>query len=321
MHSNLGVKPTQDWTKHDIVFNSLEHDEVSFYCGAWGGKSGTIWFDDITCQEVAFLNLVRRDDCPLIVSNSAGQVFTEGEDFEPLADPRLGNSPWQGEFDVYHEPPQLQLTAKSRIKPGDQLQVSYCHAITVYDGQVTCTLEHPQVFEILKRQVEGVEKLLQPKQYMLSHDEIRVANWGARGRSGERSAGQLLAENVQQTLQTIRQINPSARYCVWSDMFDPHHNAVKGPYYLVNGSLEGSWRGLNPEMTIINWNSGKATESLAFFDQLGCPQILAGYYDSDPRSIVGWLEKARQFKTVRGVMYTTWSNNYDDLEAFAQAAW
>ncbi len=105
---------------------------------------------------------------------------------------------------------------------------------------------------------------------MLSHDEIRVANWLGLGRTGENTAGALLAQNMRQTAGLVGRINPQAKLCVWSDMFDPFHNAVKGPYYLVNGTYEGSWEGLPPGITIVNWNSGKAKESLTFFDQLGC---------------------------------------------------
>lgn len=321
VHSSLGVKPTQDWTQHDVVFNSLEHSQVNFYCGVWGGKSGKIWLDDVQCEEVAFLNMVRRDDCPLIVKDVSGNRYEEGKDFETLQDPKLGNAPWAGEFSVYHQPPQLKLTKGTVIKEGARLLVSYYHTVTVHDGQVACSLEHPEVFKVVERQVNGVEQLLHPKQYMLSHDEIRVANWSEPGRSGRRSAGQLLAENVQRTMRLIHQVKPDARCCIWSDMFDPFHNAVKGPYYLVNGSLEGSWKGLTPEMTIINWNSGRPTESLAFFDKLGCRQILAGYYDGDPASIRDWLSKAQATSTVKGAMYTTWTNNYEHLEAFARAAW
>jgi hypothetical protein len=99
------------------------------------------------------------------------------------------------------------------------------------------------------------------------------------------------------------------------------HNAVEGPYYLVNGSLKGSWKGLEKGTTIVNWNSNKVSESLGFFDDLGCKQILAGYYDADPQSIRGWLERAKPFRSVQGVMYTTWTNNYEHLETFAKAAW
>lgn len=320
VHSNLGVQPTQDWTLHHAVFNSLQHSEVTFYCGAWGGKSGKIWFDDVQCSEVAFLNMVRRDDCPLVVKDAGGKVYEEGRDFEALKDDQLGNSPWQGEFTVYHQPPQLKLKSGSRLKNNDSLLVSYFHTVTVHDGQVACSLDHPEVFEILGRQVSGVDRLLHPKQYMLSHDEIRVANWRG-GRQPQRSAGEVLAENVRRTVKTVGSINSQARFCIWSDMFDPYHNAVKGPYYLVNGSLEESWKGLTPDMTIINWNSGNPEQSLPFFDKLGCQQILAGYYDADPKSIRGWLEKGKDYATVTGVMYTTWTDNYQHLEAFAKAAW
>lgn len=321
VHSNLGVKPTQDWTLHHAVFNSLENEELTFYCGNWSGRTGKVWFDDVQLHEVAFVNLVRRDDCLLVVKGQNGETYKEGVDFEKVVDPKLGVSPWAGEFDIHHEPPRLKLTAKSKIKNGDRLLVSYFHTVTVYDGQVACELDHPEVWSVLDKQVAGVEKLLHPKRYMLSHDEIRVANWGNAGEKPSRTAGQLLADNMRKTIKLVRETNPQAKLCVWSDMFDPHHNAVKGPYYLVNGTYEGSWEGLEKGMTIINWNSGKPDESLPFFDKLGCRQVLAGYYDADPKAIAGWLAKAKGIPSVRGVMYTTWTDNFSHLEAFAEAAW
>ena len=68
----------------------------------------------------------------------------------------------------------------------------------------------------------------------------------------------------------LKKINPRARVVVWSDMFDPHHNAVD-QYYLVNGTLKGSWEGLPRDVIIANWNSGKAHESLTFFAEPGPP--------------------------------------------------
>ncbi len=320
-HSFLGVKPTQDWTLHHSVFNSLESDDFTFYCGVWGGTTGKIWFDDVRLEEVPFVNLLRRDDCPLVVADENGKPYEEGKDFVRLADPRLGNVPWEGEYEVFHEPPRLTIPSGSRITDGAKLKVSYFHTATIYEGQVPAALNHPNVFKIVDEQVRGVEKLLSPKSYMLSHDEIRIGNWGATIRGDNRTAGQALVDNMRQTVKLVRAINPKSRLCTWSDMFDPHHNAVDGPYYLVNGSWKGSWEGLEPGMTILNWNTEKADDSLAFFEKLGCPQILAGYYDGDPKSIVPWLKKAKGLKTLRGVMYTTWVNKYDDLEAFAKAAW
>ncbi len=320
-HSFVGVKPTQDWTLHHSVFNSLDNDDFTFYCGVWGGTTGKIWFDDVRLEEVPFVNLLRRDDCPLVVADENDKPYEEGKDFAQLSDPRLGNVPWEGEYEVFHEPPRLTILSGSRIADGAKLKVSYYHTATIYEGQVPAALNHPDVFRIVDKQVRGVERLLSPKSYMLSHDEIRIGNWGSAAHREARTAGNALADNMRQTVRLVRDINPKARLCTWNDMFDPHHNAVEGPYYLVNGSWKGSWEGLEPGMTILNWNSEKADESLAFFEQRGCPQILAGYYDGDPKSIGTWLKKAKDLKTLRGVMYTTWVNKYDDLEAFARVAW
>jgi len=104
---------------------------------------------------------------------------------------------------------------------------------------------------------------------------------------------------------------------VWSDMFDPHHNAVNN-YYLVRGDLRGAWEGLDKKVTIMNWNFGQRAESLKFFSERGHQQVLAGYYDAGPEQIGKWLDAARSVPGVVGVMYTTWQRNFSDLEAFAR---
>ena len=53
--------------------------------------------------------------------------------------------------------------------------------------------------------------------------------------------------------------------------------------------------------------------------------LIAGYYDGPPgagvRNIGDWLAAVPPAAALRGVMYTTWERRYDDLEAFAAAAW
>ena len=72
-------------------------------------------------------------------------------------------------------------------------------------------------------------------------------------------------------------------------------------------------------MVIVNWNSepGKRIESLRHFAGLGHRQILAGYYDGPVGAIRGWLRDGEQTQGIVGAMYTTWQNQYRDLEAFA----
>jgi hypothetical protein len=318
--ADIGVKPDQDWTEHHIVFNSLDNDEVRFYVGAWTARSGKLWLDDARLEETAFVNLLRRPGCPLKVVDASGTVYSEGNDFAELRDTKMGSTPWTGSFDVYHEPPKLMIPPRSRIKQGKKLRVSFFHAVTIYDNQVPCSLAEPRVFEVLHDQVQRVEDLFHPKTYMLSHDEIRVANWTDDEFRSDRSAGELLADNVRRCVAVVRGINPSARLCFWSDMFDPHHNAVKD-FYLVNGDLAGSWEGLPKDAIIVNWNSGKARESLPFFANRGHKQVLAGYYDGRAEAIRTWLDAGRGLLGIDGAMYTTWQQNYNQLEAFAVYAW
>ena len=105
-------------------------------------------------------------------------------------------------------------------------------------------------------------------------------------------------------------------------MFDPYHNARKtGRYYLVKGDgpWYGSWEGLPKEVTVVNWHGHEPgrLDSLKFFAARGHKQILAGYYDADPARIRPWLADAAQVEGVVGAMYTTWRDNYADLEKFA----
>ena len=153
----------------------------------------------------------------------------------------------------------------------------------------------------------------------MSHDEIRVANWCLACRDRKLSPGQILAVNTRRCTAILKSLNPSTRVVVWSDMFDPHHNAVD-KYYLVNGSLKGSWEGLSPDTIIANWNSGKARESLNFFAGLGHRQMIAGYYDADDLSSVQqWDKAARHVTGITGFMYTTWVHKIALLEKYGEA--
>ncbi len=315
-YANLGVKSTQDWTRHRIVFNTLERSEVSLYLGLWGGERGVIWMDDVQLETVGGVNLLRREGCPLKVTSEDGQIeYAEGRDFEPWKDPKLGNDPYLGEFSDDHEAPPIRLSKDSRIKPGQKLLVSFYHTAIIYDGQVCCSLVSDDLFKHLQTQVEWIHKYWQPKRYFMQHDEIRVAGHDELAQG--RTSGKLLAENARRCQQVIRSINPKAEIVVWSDMFDPYHNA-RDNYYLAQGTLKESWQGLDPSVGIINWNGGKAKESLAFFSERGHRQIIAGYYDGNVKtSFERWHQSAKDVKGVQGYMYTTWRNRYDDLEAFA----
>ncbi|GIX06828.1 MAG: hypothetical protein KatS3mg115_1231 [Candidatus Poribacteria bacterium] len=313
---DLRVRETQDWTLQNVVFNSLNYDRARLYLGVWGGNVGKLWLDGVRIEEIGPLHILRREGCPLTVVGEDGTVYEEGRDFEPLKDPQLAEI-------GYHEPPVLRLTESSRIAEGERLRVSYYHSLHIYWGQVPCSLNHPEVFRILEDQARRVQALFSPRAFWMSHDEIRIAGWDELERRSGKTPGQLLAENVRRCVEILRSVNPEARIYVWSDMFDPYHNATERTnYYLVNGSWAGSWEGLPPEVIVANWYFQRRRENMPFFAQRGHRQLLAGYYDGDPSRIALWIADARELNVpLDGVMYTTWRRNYTDLEAFAQAAW
>jgi hypothetical protein len=230
----------------------------------------------------------------------------------------MGNQPYAGSYDVYHEPPVIRM--KGSFANGTRLRVSFHHVATIYDGQAMMDIAEPRAVELLREQARRVHDLFHAHSYMMSHDEIRVLGWSEAFRRRGLTPGALIAENVRECVRILRELNPGGRICVWSDMFDPHHNAVPGPYYLVNGPLTGSWEGLDRDVIIVQWHGDSAEHrgsSLKFFADRGHRQILAAYYDAGPGQVRAWIDSAKGVSGVLGVMYTTWQKNYGDLENVA----
>jgi len=311
--AHLGVKPTQDWTTHHIIFNSLDNTDVQIYFGSWGGTTGSYWIDDAKLEEVGLVNLVRRDGAPLTVKRDDGTALTEGKDFDRIVDPRMGVTPWKGAFDTWHEAPAI----KTSLPEGTRLRVSYYHAITVLDNQVMICPSEPKTIELLRDQAKRMQATWGAKGYMMSHDEIRVLNWCDACQRRKMDAGQILADNVKTCAKILREVNPGGKIYVWNDMFDPFHNA-HNDYYLVRGDITGSWEGLDKDVIIMNWNFGKRDQSLKFFSDRGNQQVLAGYYDGKPQQILQWLDSAKKASGATGVMYTTWQHKFGDLEKFGE---
>lgn len=312
---NVSVKPTQDWAQVRVTFNSQNNTEAFLYMGIWDGAKGKLWWDDVQLEQLGLMNVVQRTGCPLTVRSEDGTLYREGTDYEKVIDPRGGVIPWPGEYETYHESPPIKLTAGSRIREGQPLKVSYYHAAMTDFGKTAICPSDPATQKLERDEIERIRGLIQPKGFFLAHDEIRVMNWCETCQNRRLTPAQLLDDDVNRDL---RQIGKTEAF-VWSDMFDPFHN-VHDDYYLVNGTFADSWKGLPKSVVVVNWNQNNA-DSLKFFSEHGYRQILAGYYDSSVDSIKDWIGKGKGLKGIDGVMYTTWENRYDDLEAFAKAAW
>jgi len=315
-YNYLGVQPTQGWTTHHAVFNSLTNTTVNVYFGVWGGTTGSLWWDNAAIEEVAFLNLIRRPGAPLAVRTGSGTPLVEGMDFATLTDPLMGSVPWAGSYDIYHTPPQLRILSSS-LTNGTRLRASWSHAVTVNDGQANICVSEPATLNLLRDQAQRMQAAWGTRGYFMSHDEIRVFNWCAACQARGLDAGALLADNVRTCAGILREVNPGGRIYVWSDMFDPYHNA-HGNYYLARGNFTNSWKGLDSDIIVVPWYYDQRAASLQFFAGLGNRQLIAGYYDSAPTLVTNWLSAARPYTGICGVMYTTWQNNYSNLGTFEQ---
>jgi hypothetical protein len=313
---------TTDWVEQSVTFNSLGYSSVIVGAGVWGAKGGTIWWDDLRVDAVPTLNVLRRAALPLAITGRRGAVYEEGRDFERVEDPALGRSWWPGNYDTRHEPPAIGVPAGSRIREGENVSLSCFHPAIFYRGQVSCTLSDEKIFDLCRRQIELVRETLAPDGYFLSHDEIRCAGWAPSDVKRFRSTGELLAFNIRRCCGIARSAGGGKPLYVWSDMFDPNHNA-RGDYYLANNSFAGSWKGLDPDVTVMKWGEPeKAEKSLAFFSRLVKRIMIAAFYDEDAAANrAAWAPALDTAQRVDGVMYTTWTGDYSQLEKFAGLWW
>jgi hypothetical protein len=303
------VPATTDWRKLSMLFNSMDFDKVSLYAGLWGGKAGKVWLDDWSVEEVGPINVLRRPGTPVKVQNGDGSVvYSEGKDYAPLEDPQL--NPFRDDQDAL----ALKVLPGGNIHEGDRLRVSWYHSMLINDSQVTVCMAEPELYQIFDHEVKLLVQHLQPRSVLLNTDEIRMG--GTCEACKGRNMGELLGECVTKQVAILRDHIPSVEVYIWSDMFDPNHNA-HGNYYLVNGDFTDSWKHVPKSLIMAVWGGEPRPASLHFFADQGFRTLVACYYDApDLKDVEGWLQVARQTRKVRGVMYTPWEKKYDLLADF-----
>jgi len=306
------VPDTTDWRKVTLGFNSLGYDKVRIYVGAWGGKRGRFWVDDLRIEEIGMVNLLRRPGTPITICNErTGEVLTPGRDYRQPADTRRN-------FRFDHDGPVIELVEGGRIRQGDRLSVSFYHGIGINRGQVSVCMSEPEVYEIWQKEARLLHERLGASRYLLSMDEIRAGGSCRACKDRNMSMGEMLADCITRQCQILREFNPNAKVFVWSDMLDPNHNA-HADYYLVDGDFTGSWKHVPKDLVIVCWYYKKRHESLAHFSQLGFETLAGAYYDGDTlENPIGWLEVLDKTQGAVGIMYTTWQRKYDLLGSFGQ---
>jgi hypothetical protein len=306
---NFKLDATSDWRKLTMIFNSLDFDSVRLYAGTWGGRSGKLWLDDWSIEEIGPLNVLRRPGTPVTVTSEDGTVaYAEGRDYSPLEDPSYSS------YRVDRDAPPLKLMPGGRIQEAERLRVSWYHAMAINDSQVTVCMAEPELYEIFDHEAALLAERLHPRRVFLNMDEVRM------GGTCEACRGQnmadLLGRSITRQVEILRRHMPGVEVYVWSDMLDPNHNA-HGDYYLVEGDFTGSWNHVPKDLVIAVWGGSPREKSLQFFADHGFRTLVACYYDADDLDDVkGWLRLAERTPNVLGLMYTPWQKKYALLPQF-----
>lgn len=308
---------SSDWTEISVAFNSVVATRIRIAVGVWGGSAGRLWVDDVRLDDVALLNLVRRDDLPLRLTTDSGRELVEGTDVAPIRDLELAA------LDTYHEPPLPDVFAASGLREGDRIRLDGWHTLVTTNGQVGCSWHDNAVFSTLRRIHAAVGRDLDPDGYLLAMDEVRTGGWEPADQTYP-SSGAALGAHIARVVAETAELTGKPLY-LWSDMVDPTHNALDR-YFEVAGSLDGSWEALDPaSVTIVNWKGeadlGTAPASVAHFAERGFSQILAGFYDHDAAANRGAWAPVAADPSVVGSMHTTWLGDYAQLETFATLWW
>ena len=305
----FNLPATTDWRRISFLFNSLSFDKVNLYAGLWGGKVGKVWIDDWTIEDAGPVNVLHRPGTPVTVRSADGSTtYSEGRDYAPLHSPDF--SPWRGDS----SPAALMLLPNGRIKDGQRLQVSWYHSMLIHNSQVTVCMAEPELYEIFDHEAKLLAERLHPRRVLLNMDEVRMG--GTCKACEGRDMAELFGECVTKQAAAIRRYSPQSDVYVWSDMFDPNHNA-HDDYYLVQGDFAGSWKHIPKDLIMAVWGGAPREKSLRFFAEQGFPMLVACYYDADDLDDVKkWMVAGQQSPNVRGFMYTPWRRKYDLLPAF-----
>eukprot|EP00930_Biecheleria_cincta_P069018 TRINITY_DN56812_c0_g1_i1.p1 TRINITY_DN56812_c0_g1~~TRINITY_DN56812_c0_g1_i1.p1 ORF type:complete len:627 (-),score=73.53 TRINITY_DN56812_c0_g1_i1:149-2029(-) len=351
---SLQLAPTQSWTRFEYIASSWDGETpIAIFLGVEDrgnisgrlGQVGDLYFDDISVTTTALVNVLRREGAPLRVYDAqTGRDVVEGVDIDHIEDPLLYQG---GRFDTYHEAPVVRFSDKSsRLCSHQLVRMDYYAVNPVFGSGVASCLMHEGIFEYMQQNAAAVAANYGWQGFLLSYDEIRQLH-NDEQEAHFASAGDLMAWHVLNATRTARLASPKAKLYIWDDMFNPYHNAgsrgtADDGYFLINGSMYGSWNGLDPnEVSMMTWGpcdesappipgvpDCKFRSGLKFFADRGLRQIIGGFYDyascpGCPKN--GTAAAEREFRFAQGIAnidgysYTTWgSNNENQLPNYDQ---
>ncbi len=299
------------WYKITMGFNSMENTFVNIYAGAWGAEEGIFWIDDLTVQEVGLVNILRRNGTPLCIRNREnGQIYEEGIDYEFVRDTIM-------DFEFDHCSESIKIPLQSSIKDGTFLLVDYYHGLGMDHDQISVCMSEETSYDILEKNIQALVGRLESSKFFISLDEVIMGGTCALCSCCEKKPGLIMSQCVIRQMAIVRKYKPSANFFIWSDMFDPYHNADR-QYGLCEGYY-GAIEPLPKDITFVCWNNKVIEKSINFFASKGFSVMAGAYYDdksmnSTEECVSALKSTNKQIK----ILYTTWKKDYSMLKEFSE---
>lgn len=316
---DFDIESTQDWTKYSFAFNSQDSSTVSLRMGFWPesgpgtGYEGYVYVDKIEVNQAGLLNVIRRDSCPLTVTDGITE-FEEGVHFGEIRDDIFMDN-WPVEWSSHAEP-TFEILDSTAIPDGTSLTVTaYCaalyndHPIT----ELTLFEEFRDRYYDFQVRLDSViaESGVEINHFLMGLDEHRTG--GGDTVYHYMTAAQVVGDFVNATYEGIKKANENHQVVMWNDMLDDYHNAVEN-YYSFYGDMSGALDFVEyRDIQWYNWNNKDYeswTNSYDFFRKRGHGKIILTSYNTNGDLLASVLPDV---KNTMGMGYFTWSGGWAEL--------
>ena len=300
----------RDWTKVTCEITADETGMILAYMGTWCLKSGTFWIDDVAIEEIGFREIGGRPAPFAVRDVVTGQAYREGVDYVAPRPARDGLNilPTKGQENL-----SFSVPAGSALADGTRVLVdAYVPSRNGGKQQRSTCMSDPLVFAAMRESAAGIQEACAPRKWFLSTDEVRNFNTCPSCQARQTDAGQLLGGFITEAMKVIRAQNPRAEVYGWADMFLPMQNG--------KGQFADSWRHVPKDFIMCDWSQHASGASVGFLADQGFSVICSVCLDGAPsaakaESCADWLSKTAN---PRGLIFTTWVNDYRLLEQFGK---
>ena len=313
-HRVFRVKADGTPQEFQVYFSSLAERELDISVGGYNRVfPGSVRLLSAELFQTEPRLIVRRHGTPVTVRNAAtGETYAEGRDFMPI--PRAPGT-WPGPWNKPAQLP-LKIVKGGAIREGDELVLDCYCSFPTWGRWCSACMGAVEMDDILEKSAAETVRLMNPKVWLLSFDEVRTGG-GCRDCLAIGDMAHVYAAFVKKCMATVRRLRPDAEFYLWNDMVDPNALVEDGKNAGMYSSMKGVWDLLPRDLGIGYWTYKWREEGTKFFAERGHPQLMCGYYDEKVlKRSLEWMDLAARTPNCRGVMYCTWGDNWDLLGAF-----